>query len=165
MPSSNAPTVERHVALAGTRIEWHGLAGWLDAVYSINGGYRPAAAFYDKARRLYQSLQIQDIWACPDPSIVSELRDLAGHARYGDAPLRWGLGRAISRPELGTMMVEAENARRRLVSGPRDREAGPRFDPTRIPDNRLDALIQTHKSLDVVEQLRRERSRRQRLRA
>lgn len=64
-------------------------------------------------------------------------------------------------PELGELLVEARNRLTlRGLGRDRARARGPRFDPARIPDRALDHLIQTHRSMAVVEQLRAERNRR-----
>lgn len=66
-----------------------------------------------------------------------------------------------TRADLGAMLVEIRN-RRQLWSLGRvqARKRNARFDLTLIPDQRIDALIQTHRNLDLVEQLRAERNRR-----
>lgn len=63
--------------------------------------------------------------------------------------------------ELGELLVEARN-RLELARLGRDRARmrGPRFDPTRIPGDRLEHLIQRHPDLAIVDQLRAERARR-----
>jgi len=66
-----------------------------------------------------------------------------------------------SRAELGELLVIARN-RAALYAIGRDRPKakGPRLDPTRLPLSRLEALIQHHRDLGLVEQLRAERNRR-----
>lgn len=63
--------------------------------------------------------------------------------------------------QLGEMLVEVRN-RQVLWSLGRmaARVHGPRFDAALIPDDRLDALIQRHPSIELVDRLRDERSRR-----
>lgn len=63
--------------------------------------------------------------------------------------------------ELGAMIVELRNRFTlfelgRLAPKPK----GPRFDPDRIPLERLDWLIQRHPNMDLVERLRQARNRR-----
>jgi len=67
-----------------------------------------------------------------------------------------------TRFELGVLITEATN-RDRLLSLGRlaPRAKGPALDPARLPDDRLEHLIQTHRDLAVVEALRAERRRRQ----
>ncbi|WP_033966676.1 hypothetical protein [Sphingomonas sp. Ant H11] len=65
--------------------------------------------------------------------------------------------------ELGTLIVEATN-RRTLLGLGRDapRTKGPALDPRRLPADRLDYLIQTHRDIALVDALRIERERRHR---
>lgn len=72
-----------------------------------------------------------------------------------DHPVPW------TRAELGELLVIARN-RAALYALGRDRPKpkGPRLDPSRLPDDRLDALIQRHRDLDLVDRLRAERNRR-----
>lgn len=74
------------------------------------------------------------------------------------APHRTGWTRA----ELAELLVIARN-RLELYRLGRDRpkEKGPRFAPELLPDARLEALIQHHPDLTIVERLRAERRRRQ----
>jgi hypothetical protein len=78
----------------------------------------------------------------------------------------WGLDRVWSRAELGGLIVEATNRGRQLLAellGKPARAPGPRFDPAFIPDERLDALIQRHADMTIVEACRAERARRAQL--
>lgn len=67
----------------------------------------------------------------------------------------WGTG------ELGELICECRN-RLELARLGRDRARarGPRFDPSRIPLDRLEHLIQRHPDLEIVERLRTERNAR-----
>ena len=71
------------------------------------------------------------------------------------------LNRVWSRAELGVLLVEARNRGRLLAmrrSAPKPK--GPRLDPSRLPADRLEMLIQTHRDMAVAEALRAERARR-----
>lgn len=83
-------------------------------------------------------------------------------ARYPTGDLH-GLERVWSRADLGTLIVEATN-RQTLLGLGRDtpRAKGPALDPRRLPDDRLDHLIQSHRNIDIVNALRGERERRAR---
>jgi hypothetical protein len=61
------------------------------------------------------------------------------------------------------LITEATN-RDRLLSLGRltPRAKGPALDPVRLPNDRLEYLIQTHRDIAVVEALRAERRRRER---
>jgi hypothetical protein len=66
-----------------------------------------------------------------------------------------------SRKKLGELVVEVRNRQLHWSIGRFEgRAKGPRFDPALIPDERLDALIQRHPDLEIVDRLRLERSRR-----
>jgi hypothetical protein len=70
-----------------------------------------------------------------------------------------------SRAELGVLITEAVNRQRQLAIGRvTPRPKGPPLDPRRLPDDRLDHLIQHHRDLQLVEALRAERRRREFLR-
>ena len=59
------------------------------------------------------------------------------------------------------LLVEARNRGRLLATGrSAPKVKGPRLDPGRLPADRLDLLIQTHRDMAVVEVLRAERARR-----
>ena len=59
------------------------------------------------------------------------------------------------------LITEAVNRRRQLAMGRLiTKPKGPRLDPRRLPDARLEHLIQHHRDLIVVEALRAERRRR-----
>lgn len=73
-----------------------------------------------------------------------------------------GLLFAFNRAELGTLLVEIRNRRQLLQLGrERAKLKGPRMDPTRLPLDALERLIQSHSDLSLVERLRAERKRRQ----
>jgi hypothetical protein len=66
-----------------------------------------------------------------------------------------------TRAQFGELLVIARN-RAALYQLGRDRPKpkGPRFDPQLLPDDRIDALIQRHPDMAIVEALRSERRRR-----
>ena len=81
-----------------------------------------------------------------------------------DARSGWlyGLDRAFSRAERGTLLVEVRNRRHLLAIGRTDaKPKGPRFDLKLLPDAALLRLIQTHGDAGLVERMRQERSRRE----
>lgn len=105
------------------------------------------------------------------PSAIRTSRDelavrvVEARLRRARQPSGFGeFARVWTRAELGVLITEATNRGRQLRDGER-RPPGPRFDPCRIPDDRLAALIQQHADLAVVEQLRAERARRARVQA
>jgi hypothetical protein len=112
--------------------------------------------------RLAALLTVERIREAQDPAAVAKLEAILRRHRRSPSTIGFGeLVRAArwGRPELGALIVEATN-RGRHLAGQVGREKGPRLDPARIPDDRLLALIQTHRDLSVVEALRAERARR-----
>lgn len=73
----------------------------------------------------------------------------------------FGIKAPWSDRELGELILECRN-RLTLAALGRDRARtrGPRLDPQRIPLERLEHLIQRHRSLELVERLRAERNKR-----
>jgi hypothetical protein len=71
------------------------------------------------------------------------------------------LDRVWTRPELGALIVEVRNRLAQLRVG-RDapKPKGPRLDPTRMPLEAIERLIQRHPDLELVGRLRAERARR-----
>lgn len=159
--NTSTSQIEPTRQLAGTRLSWRGLRGWLDTVYAVNRKMRCSEPSHARARRLYRALDLEDVRRSICLEDLEELLALLRSARYTDAPLRYGLARAYGRSELGRLIVETTNHLRWVRRGCPVREAGPRLDPSRLPDDRLDHLIQTHADMNLVERLRQERARRQ----
>lgn len=149
------------VRVAGTRIVWRGLQGWLDAVARLNAGaIRASAPNYRRARSLMESLREDHVRDCDDAETLADFENFMRQSRHGAAGLWLDPTRNLDRAGIGIFIVLAANRRRRLAAGPSDREKGPRFDPSRLPEERLDLLIQSHPDLEIVERLREERRRR-----
>lgn len=114
----------------------------------------PAAERYDRAAN---RLTVAAIRASADGDGLGRVVGWLRRARYGNR-----LGRIWSRARIGELLVAAEGRLAQIELGRIVPKAkGPRLDPARLPDERLDALIQTHRDLGVVEALRAERRRRQ----
>jgi hypothetical protein len=146
--------------LPRTRLSWRGLGGWIDTVFKVNAKMRCSAVAHERADRLYRWLTSDVLRASRDLDALETLSALLRQARYTDAPLTYGFGRAFSRSELGVLIVEADNQAAWVRRGCPQREKGPRLDPSRLPDDRLDFLIQRHEDMAVVESLREEKRRR-----
>lgn len=139
---------------------WCGLPAWhleLDRQTSI---MRPSRPLYRRFEATARQLSADRIRACRDERAIARLVDRLSAARHPGGALH-DLDRVWSRAELGDLLVEATNRRTLLAMG-RDqpRVKGPALDPRRVPDPRLDHLIQTHRDLAVVDALRAERQRR-----
>jgi hypothetical protein len=147
--------------LRGTNLS--SLAEWLELVYRIVERIKASRGHYNRCDRLYRSLTVNDIRFSRDIAALEARERLFNRARgAGDVPSGHGLQRALTRAEIGALLVETRNRLDALRSGranhPRSR--GPRFDPMRIPDAALERLIQQHPDLKTVDQLRAERNRR-----
>jgi hypothetical protein len=95
-----------------------------------------AAAFavrhYGRCARLYRSLRANDIRSSRDLAALEGCERLFNRARgAGDIPFGYGLQRALTRADIGAMLVETRNRIDALRSGraERPRGKGPRFDP------------------------------------
>lgn len=148
-------------AVDGMQISpWRGLPAWHDELDRQSAIMRPRRALYYRFEETARQLTAQRIRGCRDAPAIGRLVDRLSAARYPSGCLH-DLDRVWSRAELGELLVEATNRRSLLAMG-RDqpRSKGPTFDPWRLPDDRLDHLIQSHRDLAVVEALREERERR-----
>lgn len=73
----------------------------------------------------------------------------------------YGLDRAFTRAERGALLVEVRNRRHLLAIGRvAPREKGARLDLALLSSDALERLIQSHRDLGLVQQLRAERQRR-----
>jgi hypothetical protein len=148
----------------GTTLAYASVREWLDLVYRIGGHLRCSHSHYDRCGRLYRSLRADDIRSSRDLAALEGCERLFNRARgAADIPFGYGLQRALTRPDIGALLVEIRNRIDALRSGRADRprRKGPRFDPARIPDAALERLIQRHPDLDTLDRLRAERRRRQ----
>jgi hypothetical protein len=149
------------VRVPGTRIAWRGIDGWLAAVRRLEAGpVRASAAHYRREAALMASLTEAHLRACEDPESLADFEAFMRRARRRSGGLCFDPTRGLGRARIGTFIVLAEGLRRRIEVGDPARKKGPRFDPTRIPDGRLEILIQSHADAAVVERLRGERRRR-----
>jgi hypothetical protein len=151
---------EELVLVQGTRLKWRGLSEWLTRTYEVNATMRCSAQCHGRAVALYKTLTIDRIRNSVDIEVLRKIHELLRSSRYTDAPLRYGLGRAFTRAELGVLISEADNQIRWVENGCPAREKGPRLDPRYLPDDRLDFLIQRHRDIDLVEKMRAEKRRR-----
>jgi hypothetical protein len=141
------------------------LAAWLAEIDRQGALMRPRSRLYERFDRTARTLTPGCIRRADDAVAIAEL---VGRLRAARHP--WGhdlheLDRVWSRAELGVLLTEAVNRQRQLAIGrvtPRPKR--PPLDPRRLPDDRLDHLIQHHRDLQVVEALRAERRRRESLR-
>lgn len=141
------------------------LAAWLSEIDRQGARMRPRSRLYERFDRTARTLTAGRIRREDNPVAVALLVRRLRAARHP-----WGHGlhdldRVWSRAELGVLLTEAVNRQRQLAIGRvAPRPKGPPFDPRRLPDDRLEHLIQHHRDLQVVEALRAERRRREALR-
>lgn len=162
---SNRRALERQDPRAAAELEaaTFDLAEWIaEAERQVAAPRANRAPNQARLARLAALLTLERIRSAQDPAAVAKLEAILRRLRRNPSTLGFAeLARAArwGRPELGALIVEATN-RGRHLAGQVGREKGPRLDPARIPDDRLLALIQTHRDLAVVEALRAERARR-----
>ena len=142
---------------------WRGLAAWLLEIDRQVALMRSRRALYERFDATARLLTGERIRACCDGAAMAALEPRLRAARHPGGHALRGLDRVWSRAELGVLVTEAINRGRQLAMGRlRPRAKGPSLDPSRLPDERLDGLIQRHWDLDMVEALRAERPRRER---
>lgn len=141
---------------------WSGLAAWHHELDRQSAIMRPRTPLYRRFEATAHQLTAERIRVSRDVGAIARLVTRLSAARYPTGDLH-GLERVWSRADLGTLIVEATNRQTLLALG-RDtpRTKGPALDPRRLPDDRLDLLIQTHRDIAVVDALRVERERRHR---
>ena len=141
------------------------LAAWLAEIDRQGAVMRARSRLYERFGRTARTLTPGRIRRADDPVAVAELVGRLRAARYPWGHDLHALDRVWSRAELGVLITEAVNRQRQLAIGRvTPRPKGPALDPRRLPDGRLDHLIQHHRDLQVVEALRVERRWREILR-
>jgi hypothetical protein len=139
-----------------------GLPAWLDEIDRQAALMRPRSRLYERFDRTARTLTPGRIRRCSDAGSIAELVGRLRAARHPGGHDLHGLDRVWSRTELGVLITEAVNRSRQLTIGRElPRLKGPRLDPRRLPDDRLEHLIQHHRDLGVVDALRAERRRRE----
>jgi hypothetical protein len=137
------------------------LAAWLAEIDRQADLMRPSRRLYERFDRTARTLTPGRIRPCDDGVSVADLVVRLRAARHPCGHDLHGLDRVWSRAELGVLITEAVNRQRQLAMGRVvARPKGPRLDPRRLPDARLEHLIQHHRNLALVEALRAERRRR-----
>ena len=151
------------VPAGGMRVPaFRGVAAWLVEIDRQARLMRPRRPLYDRFDGTARLLTPERIRACCDRAAITRLVERLRDARHPWGHDLHGLNRVWTRAELGVLITEATNRDRQLSLGRvAQRAKGPALDPARLPDDRLEHLIQTHRDLAVVEALRAERRRRQ----
>jgi hypothetical protein len=140
---------------------WNCVEGWLTELARQQARMCASTPHYNRFDRTARWLTAGRIRTLTDHDEATALAGLLRKARYPGPDIH-GLERVWSRPELGILITEATNRARQLAMGRQSpRARGARLDPAYLPDDRLEALIQQHRDLQVVEALRAERRRRE----
>ncbi len=144
---------------------WRGLRAWLAEIDRQLALMRPSSASYGRFDTTARLLTVERLRSSSDADALLEVAERLSWARRRMGFQVHDLDRVWSRTELGVLLLEARNRSRLLALGRSAPKAkGPQLDPPRLPDTRLDLLIQRHRDMAVVEALRAERARRGRLR-
>lgn len=159
-------SIERGIAAAKAAIAEadakFDLEAWIDEILWRENRMRSSTPVYQRFHRHARRLTVGKIRASRDLAAVERLEELLRFARQ---PSTRQIRRVWSRAELGVLITEATNRGRQLRAGGEARAKGPALDPARIPDDRLEWLIQHHRDLAVVVAMRMERRRRSERRA
>ena len=137
---------------------WESMGAWVRHMHRLFAIESPSSDHYARTRETARCLTVERIKECRHDDDLARCETMLVEARSG---WLYGLDRAFSRAERGTLLVEVRN-RRHLLSLGRTaaKPKGPRFYMTLLPDAALLRLTQTHDDPDVVAGLRAERTRR-----
>lgn len=140
---------------------WVGMASWVRHVGHLLAIETASGDHYHRVRETARELTADRIRECRHDDDLERAEAMLAEARRGFSGALYGLERALPKGELGTLLMEVRNRRRLLALG-RDhaRERGPRLDPAHLPMKAIERLIQHHRDMTLVEQLRAERARR-----
>lgn len=137
---------------------WESMGAWVRHMHRLFAIESPSSDHYARTRETARCLTVERIRECRHDDDLARCEDMLVEARSG---WLYGLDRAFTRAERGTLLVEVCNRRCLLAIGRMTaKPKGPRFDPTRMPDAVLLRLIQTHTDARLLEALRAERQRR-----
>jgi hypothetical protein len=141
---------------------YRGVARWLADLDHQGDVMQCRTSHHERFERTAQALTPERIGDCSNPDALARLIQVLKAGRHDEAEFGYGLFRCFTRAELGALIVAAQNRATLLGLGRTAPKArNPRFDLGRIPDERLDHLIQRHPDLDLVERCRCEKRRRQ----
>lgn len=137
---------------------WESMGAWVRHMHRLFAIESPSSDHYARTRETARCLTVERIQECRHDDDLARCETMLVEARSG---WLYGLDRAFSRAERGTLLVEVRNRRQLLKLGrtaPKVR--GPRLDPASLPIAAIERLIQTHRDPELVELLRAERERR-----
>jgi hypothetical protein len=137
---------------------WESMGTWVRHMHRLFALEDPSSDHYRRTRETARALTVERIRECRHDDDLQRCEAMLVEAAAG---WLYGLDRAFSRAERGTLLVEVRNRRCLIALGRTAPKAkGPRLDPSCLPDAALDRLIQSHADVAMVERLRHERERR-----
>lgn len=137
---------------------WESMGAWVRHMHRLFALESPSSDHYRRTRETARALTVERIRECRHDDDLERCEAMLVEAAAG---WLYGLDRAFSRAERGTLLVEVRNRRHLIALGRYAPKAkGPKLDPGRLPDGVLDRLIQSHANVEIVERMRRERERR-----
>lgn len=143
-------------------LTWEGMGSWVRQIGRLLAVETCSSNHFERFDKTARQLTAERIRVCrhaDDLERVAAMLDEADEARR--RCFLHGLDRVWSKAELGALRVEVRNRLHQLSIGRETpRPKGPHLDPTRLPLDRIEALIQRHKDIRIVELLRAERQRR-----
>lgn len=140
---------------------WVSMASWVRNIGHLLAIETASGDHYQRVRESARALTAERIRECRHDDDLARAEDLLVVSRHGVSGCLYGLDRAVTKGELGILLMEVRNRRRLLALGrDRARERGPRLDPAALPVEAIERLIQTHRDMALVERLRDERARR-----
>lgn len=143
-------------------LAWEGMGSWVRQIGRLLAVEQCSSHHFERFDKTARQLTVERIRAsrhADDLTRVGIMLDEADQARRR-CHLH-GLDGVWSKADLGALRVEVRNRLHQLCIGrTTPKPKGPRFDPSRLPLERLEALIQHHPDTGIVEQLRVERERR-----
>jgi hypothetical protein len=140
---------------------WESMGAWVRQMNRLFAIEAPSSDHYARVRATARTLTVERIRECRHDDDLARCEAMLVQAKQG---WLYGLDRAFTKAERGELLVEVRN-RRQLIklgrSSPKGK--GPRLDPSLLPPDALNRLIQSHPDIEVVECLRAERDRREAL--
>lgn len=138
---------------------WESMGAWVRHMHRLFAIETASSDHYDRVQRTARDLTVERIRECRHDDDLARCERMLVEARSG---WLYGLDRVFSRAERGEMLVEVRNRRIVLSLGRSEpKPKGPRFDPTLMPVEALERLIQSHSDIGFVDRLRDERERRE----
>lgn len=146
---------------AAKAFAWVSMGAWVRHMHRLFAIEAASTDHYSRTRATARELTVERVRECRHDDDLARCEDMFVDARRG---WLYGLDRAFTRAERGALLVEIRNRRHLLAIG-RDmpKAKGPRLDPLQLPDEALARLIQSHRDIRVVDELRSERTRRAQL--